>query len=249
MRTALRTALTCLAALPIVAWAQPQGSGKRTALDVKASGNKTFHMNSRVGNSQVSIFSESTLEDFTGVCNQVAGKCSVDPKALETFRGRFSIRVKDIATGIELRDTHMHGPDWLDAAKYPEIVMEITAVDDVKTIAGDTASMTLVGTCTLHGKSNSVRIPATVKYLDQTPATMRRVKGDLIRIRSKFGIKLSDYGVSGPAGSDAIGLKVSDDIEIRVTVFGSTEPPPDALEADEGTDSPRRAPPPRKKPE
>ena len=249
MRTALLTALTCLAALPIVAWAQPQSSGKRTSLDVKASGNKTFHMNSRVGNSQVSIFSESTLEDFTGVCNQVAGKCSVDPKALETFRGRFSIRVKDIRTGIELRDTHMRGPDWFDAAKYPEVIIEITEVDDVKKVAGDTASMTLIGTCTLHGKSNSVRIPATVKYLDQTPATMRRVKGDLIRVRSKFGIKLSDYGVSGPAGSDIIGLKVSDDIEIRVTVFGSTEPPPDALEADAGSDSPRRAPPPRKKPE
>lgn len=249
MRTALWAALTCLAALPIIASAQTKSSGKRTALDVKASGNKTFHMNSRVGNSQVSIFSESTLEDFTGVCNQVAGKCSVDPKALETFRGKFSIRVKDIATGIELRDTHMHGPDWLDAAKYAEIVIEITEVDDVKKVSGDTASMTLIGTCTLHGKSNNVRIPATVKYLDQTPATMRRVKGDLIRIRSKFGIKLSDYGVSGPAGSDTIGLKVSDDIEIRITVFGSTEPPPDALEADKGSGSPRRAPPPRKKPE
>ncbi len=248
MRTTLRTALTYLAALPIVASAQTKSSGQPTALDVKASGNKTFHMNSRVGNSQVSIFSESTLEDFTGVCNQVAGKCSVDPKALETFRGKFSIRVKDIGTGIELRDTHLRSADWLDAATYPEIVIEITEVEDVKKVAGDTASMTLVGTCTLHGKSKNVRIPATVKYLDQTPATMRRVKGDLIRIRSKFGIKLSGYGVSGPAGSDTIGLKVSDDIEIRVTIFGSTEPPPDALEADAGADSPRRAPP-RRKPE
>ena len=67
MRSTLRTALTCLAALPIVASAQTDSSDKRTALDVKASGNKTFHINSRVGNSQVSIFSESTPEETSAL--------------------------------------------------------------------------------------------------------------------------------------------------------------------------------------
>lgn len=241
--------LICLtAAMPIAAMAQNEG-GKRTALDVKATGRKTFYVNSRVGNNQVTILSESTLEDFTGVCNQVAGQCSLDPKALESFRGRFSIRVADIKTGIELRDTHMRNADWFDADKHPEIVIEITSLDAVKKTAADTASVTMVGTCELRGRRREVRIPATIKYLDETSKTMRRVKGDLIRIRSKFSLKLSDYDISGPAGSDTIGLKVSDEIEIRVTVFGSTERPPDALEPDSQTTSTPRKPPPRKKPE
>ena len=249
MRHASQVVLFWLtAAMPIAAIAQSE-DGKRTALDVKATGRKTFYVNSRVGNNQITLSSESTLEDFTGVCNQVTGQCSLDPKALESFRGKFSIRVADISTGIELRDTHLRSPDWLDTDKHPQIVIEVTRLEAVKKTAVDTASVTMVGTCELRGRRRDVRIPATIKYLDETPKTMRRVKGDLIRIRSKFTLKLSDYDITGPAGSDVIGLKVSDEIEIRVTIFGSTERPPDALEADSEKTSTPRAPPPRKKPE
>ncbi|RMF79219.1 MAG: YceI family protein [Planctomycetota bacterium] len=217
----------------------------RTALDVKGRGLKTFYADSRVGNNQLTFFSESTLEDFTGVCNQIGGECKLDPQNLEAFSGRFFVRVRDMKTGIELRDTHMNGPDWLDSEKHPEIVVEFSRAENVKRLANDTAEMTLVGKCTIRGKTNELKIPVTLKYLDETPKTMRRVKGDLIRLRSKFSIKLSDYGVTGPKGSDVIGLKVSDKIDIRVTVFGSTERPPDALKPDANSETPARRPPPR----
>ena len=228
--------------LPAGAWAQG------TALEVKATGTKTFYANSRAGNNQVTFMSESTLEDFTGVCNRVGGDCQLDPKDLSSFKGRFFVRVEDMRTGIALRDKELRAPDWLDAAKHPLIVMEFTSVEDVKKVGPDAAEMTLVGTCSLHGKTRDVRIPATLRYLDESPKTMRRVKGDLIRLRAKFVVKLADYAISGPKASDVLGLKVSNDIEVRVTVFGSTERPPDPLkgdtaEADAKRQAPRRPPP------
>jgi len=222
--------------------------GPPTALDVKASAKKTFYIDNRAGNNQVSIFSQSTLEDFTTVCNRTSGQCELDPKNLGSFRGRFSLRVEDLRTGIELRDNHLRGPDWLDAARFPEVVIEITGVEEVKRTEGNSATLKLLGTCTLHGKSSPLRIPGTLTYLDETPVTMKRVKGDLLRIRAEFEIKLSDYGITGPAGSDTIGLKVSDVQAIRTTVFGSTEVPPPPLQPDKEptTSAPAKPKPPQR---
>ena len=206
--------------------------GQPTVLDVKATGEKTFFVNSRAGSNQVSIFSQSTLEDFTVVCNKVSGSCKLDPRNVESFSGRFSIRVEDLRSGIDLRDQHLRTPEWFDAAKYPEIIIEISKVEDVKRTEPNTATMKLLGTCTMHGKTGKVSIPATMTYLDETPVTMKRLKGDLLRIRAEFEVKLSDYAITGPPGSEVIGMKVSDTQAIKVTVFGSTEPPPDPPEAD-----------------
>lgn len=238
-----------------VSIAQAQVKKTRTSLDVKAKGLKAFYIDSRAGNNQISIISESTLEDFICVCNKVSGVCHLDPQHLETFTDKFGIKVKDIKTGIALRDQHMQSQDWFDAKSYPEIVIKITKATDVKKIRPNAANITLVGTCSLHGKTNKVRIPCTLTYLDESPITMRRIKGDLIRIRGKFELKLSDYAVTGPKGSDTIGLKVANVLKVSISVFGSTERPPDPLKADTQPASaepskaarPKRAPPKRQK--
>lgn len=204
-----------------------------TALDVKASGAKKFYCDSRAGNSQVSIFSQSTLEDFTTVCNQVQGECALDPRALEQLRGRFALKVDDLHTGIELRDTHLRGPEWLDEAKYPDVVITVEQIEQVKKTESSTATMTMVGKCSLHGKTNPVKIACTLTYLDESPTTMKRVKGDLLRLRAEFSIKLSDFDIKGASG--AIGLKVSDELPIKATVYGSTEPPAAPLKTDKDT--------------
>lgn len=225
----------------VSAWGQ-------TALEVKAAKAQTFYIDDQAGSNQVSFTSESTLEDFTGVCNKVRGSCEIDPKKLEAFKGRFSLRVADMKTGIDLRDEHMRSADWLDAAKNPEIVIAIDSVEDVKKSSANTATMTLVGSCTIKGKTQPVKVPATLTYLDETPETQRRTKGDLIRIRSEFPLKLSDYDVKGPQGTDIIGLKVNDTIKLKVTIFGSTTKPPEELGGDKAASQPAVKPAPPKKP-
>lgn len=238
-----------LATVALALLAPLAGLGQGTALDVKASGKKTFHVNSRAGNCQVSVFSQSTLEDFTTVCNRVSGQFQLDPRNLEAFAGKFTLRVEDMRTGIELRDQHLRGADWLDAAKHPEIVMEFTKAEAAKRQDANSAAMKLVGTCTLRGKTNPVSIPAIVTYLDESPATMKLVKGDVVRIRADFELKLSDYGITGPAGSEIIGMKVSDVQTLKVAVFGATEAPPADLQVDreKPSSAPAVKPPPPKK--
>ena len=250
-----RSELAAAALISTVAFgglARAQPAGTTTALEVKANGMKTFYADSRAGNNQVTVESQSTLEDFTSVCNKVTGQCQLDPQKVETFTGRFSIRVENIKTGIDLRDEHLRGPEWLNAAEFPEVVVTVEKVEDVKKTTPNAVNLVLVGTCSLHGKTNPVRIPATLAYLDETPETMHRVKGDLVRIRAAFDVKLADYGILGPPGSGTIGLKVGETVALKVTIFGSTERPPEELKADKpattGPAAPIRPKPPEPQP-
>jgi polyisoprenoid-binding protein YceI len=237
--------LAALATLALTLPTRP-AAAQPTALDVKAAGEKTFYVNSRAGNSQVTILSQSTLEDFTTVCNQVGGQWQVDPRNIESLHGRFSLRVEHMHTGIELRDHDLREPAWFDAAKYPEVVIEITKAEEVKKTGASAAALKLVGTCALHGKVRPISIPCTMTYLDESPVTMKLVKGDVVRLRAEFEVKLSDYGITGPPGSETIGLKVSDTQAIKVTIFGATERPPEELRPDKepATTAPVRPPPP-----
>lgn len=249
MRTRCGAFATVLTGLISTACVLAQATaGQHVALDVKASGLKSFYVDDQSGSSQVSFTSQAPIEDFTGVGNKVKGECKFDPRAVESFVGKFSIRVDDLKSGVELRDSHMRGEDWLDGARYPEIVVEINRVDSAVKSTANSASLTLIGTCSFHGKSNPVSIPAVLAYLDETPRTQQKVKGDLIRLRAEFKVKLSDYGVTGPKGSDTIGLKVADELEIRAAVYGSTEPPPKPLQADRpASDSGSKRPAPPKR--
>jgi polyisoprenoid-binding protein YceI len=206
------------------------------ALDVKGSGERTFYLDGRTGRNQITIFSRATLEDFTMVCNRISGECRLDSRNVESFRGRFVVRVDDLRTGIALRDEHLHGEEWLDAARYPDIVIEITKVKDARRTAPNAATATLLGTFSMHGRTQPVVIPATLAYLDESSETLKRAKGDLVRLRGEFQIKLSDFGVTGPPMSDFLGPRVANNLVIQFTVFGSTKKPPEAT-ADESWDT------------
>jgi len=221
-----------------------------TALDVKASGEKTFYLNPRAANSQITIFSRAPLEDFTTVSNRVSGEWRVDPKNLESTRGRFAMRIEDLRTGLDVRDRDLRGPDWFDAARFPEIKIEISRVTGVKKTGPNTASMTLVGVCSMHGHTNPVSIPATLAYLDESPLTMKLGGGDVIRIRAEFTLRLSDFGVTGPPGTEMIGFRVANEQEVKVALVGVAGKPPEEVEVHQprisgAAPAPAPLPPPR----
>ncbi len=63
------------------------------------------------------------------------------------------IQAASIDTGVADRDQHLRSPDFLDAARYPEIAFKSTRVERAK---GDTFAV--VGDLTLHGVTRQVRL-------------------------------------------------------------------------------------------
>jgi len=77
----------------------------------------------------------------------------------------------------------------------------------------------VLGEFTLHGITKEVESKVTLVYLEENEMTKTKMPGDLLGVRAKININLSDYGVQHMA----LGKKVSDEIEINVNIVGSNK--------------------------
>lgn len=167
----------------------------------------------RVGSgSRIQFVSDAPLERITGVSTSVSGEFTADPSSLGSARGRIQVPVSSIGTGLELRDEHLHGSDWLDAARYPTATFEITRVEGATALVpNEVTRVTLVGNFTIHGHSHEVRASTQVRLIPGGGDGGR----DLIRAQARFTIQLSDYSVSISA---PVRLKVSNTITVNVSI-------------------------------
>jgi polyisoprenoid-binding protein YceI len=184
---------------------------------VKASGEQTFNFEDQRGRNQASFFSSTPLEDITGLSNAVKGRVTFDVKDIKTLKGKISVPVSSIKTGIDMRDEHMHSTGWLNAEAFPDISFDIKKVSDVKSVADNKLTAKVTGNFSLHGVTKPVVAEATLTYLDESEQTKMRAPGDLLGVQTKFDVKLSDYGVN----NKLVGQKVAEDIEISVNIVGS----------------------------
>ena len=184
---------------------------------VKASGEQKFNFEDKGGRNQTTFFSTTPLEDINGLGNGVSGSVTFNTNDLKSLKGKVTVSVASIKTGIDLRDEHMRSAGWLNAESYPEISFEIKKVSDVKSLADNKLSAKVSGSFTMHGVTKDVVAEATLTYLDENETTKQRAPGDLLGVQAKFNVKLSDYGVN----NKVVGQKVSENIEIGVNLTGS----------------------------
>jgi len=177
---------------------------------------------------QIFFESDAPMEKIKGRSNQVIGYAvaleSGSPARL--VGGEWHLPVESMKTGIELRDQHLAGSNWLDAENHPHIVFQLEEVKDIELVkesAGfETYSVTLVGDMTIHGVSKRMSIPNTrVTFMEESERTRRVAEGDLVSIRTSYSVRLSDFDVS----HGTIGSKVAEVVEIDTKLFLSTVPP------------------------
>lgn len=188
--------------------------------NVKAKGTQTFSFNDNYGRNQVTFFSKTLLEDITGVSNQIKGSATFEIGNLaKSLKGSFSVPVKSIKTGITMRDEHLAGEEWLNAEKYPDITFEIKKVVKVKKEQDNKLVLNVDGEITIKGVKKPVNGDFTLVYLDENEQTKKRAPGDLLNVRGKFGVKLSDFNIT----HQAIPSKVADEIDIEVNIVGNNK--------------------------
>ena len=91
--------------------------------------------------------------------------------------GRLVIRADSVRTGIGMRDHHLRAPDFFDAERFPEIVVEVTGIAPDGTPAA---------TLSIRGTTLPLPITATVGRLDPTRVTIT-ARGDIDRTRWDVG--------------------------------------------------------------
>jgi polyisoprenoid-binding protein YceI len=174
------------------------------------------------GLSSISFESDAMLETIRGTTSIVEGTITTDPAAPASTTGTISTPTSSLRTGVDMRDEHLHGGDWLDAATHPAItfaVRSVTLADPAATLShGTSLQATVTGDFTLKGVTRSVTVPAEVSYFEISDAAVASTYGissDVLRVETAFDVALADYGVSIPA---PLQLKVAPTIQVAVRV-------------------------------
>jgi polyisoprenoid-binding protein YceI len=188
---------------------------------------------------QVTFTSDAPLQNIVGKSNSVVGYAVAGPAdaPASLAGGRWILPIASLATGIPLRDEHLAGDHWLDAARHPniEFTLEKTeAVEQVKSGADfSTWTATLVGTMEMHGVKKPLRIEkAKISFLKASERTATIAPGDLVFIQCGYEVKLSDFGIR----NDDVPGKVSDTIRLDQMLRLSTvqiEPGKDQLKVED----------------
>ena len=104
------------------------------------------------------------IKNFWGLLNVKGHFTSVSGDGQVTGKGaifgRLDIQVASLHTGIGKRDEHLRSADFFDADRYPEIIVEVTAIEPT---AGEAAD--LQATFTIKGVTAPVPLPVQVSAL------------------------------------------------------------------------------------
>ncbi|OIP36313.1 MAG: hypothetical protein AUK47_15350 [Deltaproteobacteria bacterium CG2_30_63_29] len=176
-----------------------------------AAAGETYYFGTNAARTNISFVGEAELETILGYTNSVSGSIDADGK------GELVIAVADLKTGIDMRDEHLRGADWLDASNNPNIVLKLTS------LKANGKKYTYKGTLEIKGKSQEISGEAKVKFVDAEKAAKFMIgDGAWVNVKTSFEIKLADYGVNVP---DMVASKVSGTWSIDVDLWGTTQAP------------------------
>lgn len=180
---------------------------------------------------QVTFTSDAPLQDIVGKSNAVVGWAIAGPADAPAAlaAGRWLLPIASLATGIPLRDEHLAGDHWLDAAKHPCIEFNLEKVESIEQIKSgsdfSTWSCTLNGTLSMHGTTRPLKVEkAKVSLLKASERTASIAPGDLMFIQCSYEVRLSDFGIANADVPD----KVADTIKLEQMLRLSTTAAKDA---------------------
>jgi polyisoprenoid-binding protein YceI len=169
----------------------------------------------------VGFESDAPIETINGISTQAAGTLAVDLAAPAKSRGTITVPVTSITTGNATRDGHLHGEQWLDSGKHPNITFAIEGLkfDSAKALADKVKlSGTVTGKLTIKGVTKTLSAPVRVTYVAASEALKKAyINGNALRVRTKFDVKLADFGIKAPSN---LGPKVAETVEIDVKLTG-----------------------------
>lgn len=189
-----------------------------TALAVAAPLSFDFKDPKGVNNVQFKL--DAPLESITGTGTGISGSISFDPDHPENTTGKIVLDAASLTVGNPVMTDHMRSDKWLDVAKNPSITFEAVKVVDFQKV-GPQILTNITGKLTLKGVTKEITITVAFTHLPgKLGARIGKpeVKGDLLVVRSNFGINRNDFGIMAGQATD----KVAEDIQLSLAIAGAT---------------------------
>lgn len=161
---------------------------------------------------------DAPLEAINGSASGISGTVHFDPAHPEKTTGTIVVDAKSLHVGNPMMKEHLHGDQWMDTAKYGEIVFTAKSMDKVNK-DGMNVTAHLTGTMKIKEVSKELTVPVKLTYLkDKLGArTNGRMQGDLLVIRADFTIDRAEFGINPSAPTD----KVAETIELKLSIAGA----------------------------
>jgi polyisoprenoid-binding protein YceI len=145
--------------------------------------------------------------DFVGTTGTIIGEMR-GADDLSGVRGWVEAPVRTLKTGNGRRDKDLNKS--MESDKYPTIRFDLSGVTEQER-RGDTVTVALKGTFTIHGVTREATLPATVALLPNA-----------VHLRADTPLNLKDYKIGGLKKLFGI-LKMDEHIQVHVDLsFAST---------------------------
>jgi polyisoprenoid-binding protein YceI len=137
---------------------------------------------------------------FTDVTGTVVIAPHLDDSTVDV-----TIQMASVASGSEVRDTHIRSSELFDVEQFPTATFRSTSVDWVGT------SGVIHGDLTIHGVTRNVPLAVTFEGHVSDPWG-----GDRAIFSARTKVNREDFGISWNVALEAGGLLVSKDIQIEI---------------------------------
>ncbi len=175
-----------------------------------------FDMKDPKGVNNVAFHLDAPLESMGGTASGITGKVHFDPANPAATKGKIVVAVSSMTVPNAKMTEHIMGGQWMNAAKYPEIVFEVESLSDAKTVGGAVQGVAH-GTMTVKGVAKEMSIPVSLTYLEDAMGKRQpNTKGDILVVRSSFTLLRSDFGVNAGKNED----KVGNEVELKLSLAG-----------------------------
>lgn len=181
---------------------------------------QSFDFKDPKGVNAIQFHLDSVLEPISGTAGGVAGTVSFDPANPATTTGKIVVTTASLTVSNSMMTDHLRGDQWLNAPANPEIVFELTKLDNVKTTGNDTTA-TATGKFTLKGVTKDISVPVKLTYLAGSYGKRLykpELGGDLLVVRGEFTINRGDYGIQPGKNED----KVNPEVKLNFAIVGGS---------------------------
>ncbi len=173
---------------------------------------------------QATFNSNAPLEDIEGISNVLEATANLNPNDLSSVAGTVKVDMREMKTGIGLRDRHLQSEMWLDSENYPYAEFMLNKITGATALTeNDPTEVKFHGTFSVHGVSHEITADGKLTYIKESEKTKASIKGNLLKVHTSFVVKLGDYNISIP---DMVAGKVDENIKVSA-IFIATDSPGD----------------------
>ena len=146
------------------------------------------------------------VSKMSGMILNYSGRINFDPASPENSKLEFTGKVDSLWTHVEKLDEHLKGPQFFEAAKFPEITFKSTKVEKT----GETTGK-ITGDLTIKGVTKPVTLDVELNFKGLYPFLNKPALG----FSAKTTINRSDFGITKgiPAVSDEIRITIETEMQ------------------------------------